>query len=218
MELILVSGFYGGKPAKMWLGTALRGDRKVFGYVHEGRMTQMCYGLDYYQPAELLATVRKRQQEEPTNQAWQYFYFDMGTTGTEVRVHYTEMTRAFVELGMLDRTNPHWYESHIVPTMIKTNANKVPVQLTRNAPLGTTFVDDTGTRVTAHSLASNYINNDPVDHSHRIDREPILSEAEAREILKKIARDYPHLFPAVRLEDACPNCGEADCFGGRCQH
>lgn len=64
-------------------------DQERFGLTYYGRPTVMCYGLDYFKPAEVLEKTAER------------FYFDAGSNGRPIYATYDELKRVFEALGLL---------------------------------------------------------------------------------------------------------------------
>lgn len=91
---------YAGKPQEWTAGVGYRDVEPpftdhLFGLMHKGAeqyMTHFSYGLDkYFQPAKVL--------ERLGTDGW--FYFDMGTTCSEIKASAAEMEKVFRELGLI---------------------------------------------------------------------------------------------------------------------
>lgn len=102
IKSVEIDGFYRGRPSRLTVGIAFRGERKVFGLIHEGWMTHMCYGLDYFNAADVLKEIHKQFDKNPNHPHAYYFFFDYGTTCAEIKVGLPELERAFLELEMID--------------------------------------------------------------------------------------------------------------------
>lgn len=69
---------------------------RVFGLVStrdDTRLTHMCYGLDYFDPTDVLDFLERRQVP---------FYFDAGTTMDQITISRRELEVAFYRLKMID--------------------------------------------------------------------------------------------------------------------
>lgn len=85
----------GGQATMRYVGIATCAGRPdIFGLLgSDMEMTHMCYGLDYMKPEECVKHART------TGQGW--FYFDAGTTCTEIKVSPYWLEKAFRELGLI---------------------------------------------------------------------------------------------------------------------
>lgn len=84
----------GGQSTFRYVGIAeTPGRPKIFGLLgRDLEMTHMCYGLDYMDPVKCLEFCRERG-------GW--FFFDAGTTCTEIKVTVSWLEKAFRELELI---------------------------------------------------------------------------------------------------------------------
>lgn len=71
----------------------------VFGLVYYSEGTHMCYGLDYFSPAEVTRNARDKGHDK--------FYFDAGGNGSPIWCTIDELERVFRELDLLPKEHPN---------------------------------------------------------------------------------------------------------------
>jgi hypothetical protein len=101
LRTVKIMVLYGGKPEEWTAGVGYRDveppfTSRLFGLMHPRApesMTHFAYGLDqYFQPAEVIERLKTDK----------WFYFDAGTTCTEIKASAAEMERVFRELGLIE--------------------------------------------------------------------------------------------------------------------
>lgn len=102
-ETVRVKVVRGGAevPASVGLGEFTYGREgktvTMFGYVDDhdpDRITHMSFRLDYFRPAEVV--------EHAKTKGGGWFWFDTGTTGTELKISARELEVALYRLGLLN--------------------------------------------------------------------------------------------------------------------
>jgi hypothetical protein len=96
-EVIKKTGVFlmeGGQSTMRYVGIATCAGRPdIFGLLDRDlEMTHMCYGLDYMDPADCLKFCRDRGT---------WFFFDAGTTCTEIKISADWLEKAFRELELI---------------------------------------------------------------------------------------------------------------------